>query len=347
MKTRSLFLSALITGLLLCAGIACFNASSGPWFQGRPADAWLRDLGSADHGVRSQAAVAVTRLGEDGLPAIRRLLRGEGDWFPAPVRQLAEDCLSLRLPGLSAPELRSCGAVACSLLGPDAAPLLPELLRLLEDKPEAAPAYALAALGRPAVEPLIRELSMLHAIEAGDPQAAGRLLPLVYEELRKLAAYRMANEREGQTLQPTALVHEAWLKIAGDGDKPFANRKHFFKAAALAMQQILIDIARRKLRLKRGANPVGEELHESRLATVLPAEEVLAVNDALAGLALEEPEVAEVVRLPYFVGLTVPEIAAALDLAPRTVKRHWAYARAWLKHTIRAAFTGPADPTHP
>ena len=163
---------------------------------------------------------------------------------------------------------------------------------------------------------------ILDRVQQGDPKAADELLPLVYEELRKLAVVRMANEKPGQTLQPTALVHEAWLKIAGDGQQHFANRRHFFKAAAGAMQQILIDIARRKQRLKHGANQLGEELHESRIAMSVPSEELLAVNDALATLALEDPQAAEVVRMRYFVGMTVPEIAAALDLAPRTVDRH-------------------------
>lgn len=180
------------------------------------------------------------------------------------------------------------------------------------------------------------------AIAAGDPKAADQLLPLVYDELRKLAVVRMANEKAGQTLQPTALVHEAWLKIAGDGNEHFANRRHFFKAAASAMQQILIDTARRKQRLKHGGNQVGEELHESRIAVSAPPEELLAVNDALATLALEDPQAAEVVQMRYFVGMTVPEIAAALDLAPRTVDRHWAFARAWLKRTIRSSLSGPA-----
>lgn len=185
---------------------------------------------------------------------------------------------------------------------------------------------------------------LLNAIKTGDPKAANQLLPLVYAELRRLAAHKLANEKPGQTLQPTALVHEAWIKIAGDGRQSFANRKHFFKAAAEAMQQILIDIARRKQTLKHGANQIGEELHESRFATTVPAEELLAVNDALASLAIEDPEAAEVVKLRYFVGLTVPEIAGALELAPRTVDRHWAFARAWLKRTIRASQASPAGP---
>ena len=182
---------------------------------------------------------------------------------------------------------------------------------------------------------------ILGAIEAGDPMAAEQLLPLVYQELRRLAASKMANEKPGQTLQPTALVHEAWLRIAGDGNEHFANRRHFFKAAATAMQQILIDNARRKQRLKHGANLVGDELHESRIAMSVPSEELLAVNDALAALALEDPQAAEVVQMRYFVGMTVPEIADAMDLAPRTVDRHWAFARAWLKRTIRASLPGP------
>jgi RNA polymerase sigma factor (TIGR02999 family) len=185
---------------------------------------------------------------------------------------------------------------------------------------------------------------ILQAIDQGEPKAADQLLPLVYEELRKLAVVRMANEKVGQTLQPTALVHEAWLKIAGDGQEHFANRRHFFKAAATAMQQILIDKARRKQRLKHGANQVGEELHESRIAMCAPSEELLAVNDALAALAREDAQAAEVVQMRYFVGMTVPEIATALDLAPRTVDRHWAFARAWLKRTIRSSLSGPASP---
>jgi RNA polymerase sigma factor (TIGR02999 family) len=194
------------------------------------------------------------------------------------------------------------------------------------------------------IGPMSEVTQLLNAIDAGDPKAADQLLPLVYEELRKLAVVRMANERAGHTLQPTALVHEAWLKIAGVGSEHFANRRHFFKAAATAMQQILIDRARRKKRLKHGANQASEELHESRLTIAVPSEELLAVNDALQELAKKEPQAAEVVQLRYFVGMTVPEIADALDLAPRTVDRHWAFARAWLKRTIRASLSGPAGP---
>jgi RNA polymerase sigma factor (TIGR02999 family) len=180
---------------------------------------------------------------------------------------------------------------------------------------------------------------LLSAVEAGDPKAADQLLPLVYEELRKLAAFRMANEKAGQTLQPTALVHEAWLKIAGDGQEHFANRAHFFKAAATAMQRILIDNARRKQREKHGGNQSREELHESRIAVAVPSEELLAVDEALAALAREDPDTAEVVQMRYFVGMTIPEIADALGLSPRTVDRHWVFARAWLKRTIRGSLS--------
>jgi RNA polymerase sigma factor (TIGR02999 family) len=180
---------------------------------------------------------------------------------------------------------------------------------------------------------------LLNAIEAGDAKAADQLLPLVYEQLRKLAGVRMANEKAGQTLQATALVHEAWLKIAGDGQGHFANRRHFFKAAATAMQQILIDNARRKQRLKDGANQIGDELHESRIAVAVRSEELLAVDEALAMLAREDSEAAEEVQMRYFVGMTVPEIADALGLSPRTVDRHRAFARAWLKRTIRGSLS--------
>lgn len=179
----------------------------------------------------------------------------------------------------------------------------------------------------------------LNAMDAGDPKAADQLLPLVYEELRKLAGARLAHEKAGQTLQPTALVHEAWLKIAGDGGEHFANRRHFFKAAATAMQQVLIDNARRKQRLKHGGNQVGEELHESRIAVAVPSEELLAVDEALVALAREDPEAAEVVQMRYFVGMTVPEIADALGSSPRTVARHWVFARAWLKSALRGSLS--------
>lgn len=177
---------------------------------------------------------------------------------------------------------------------------------------------------------------ILHSIREGDPNAAEKLLPLVYEELRKLAAARMAREAPGQTLQATALVHEAWLKLAGSERQQWQGRAHFFGAAAEAMRRILIDKARRKASQKRGGGDRPEELHESKIELQVPPAEILAVHDALDALAAEDRTAAEVVKLRYFVGMTIPEIADALGLSARTADRHWSFARAWLKQAIEA-----------
>ena len=176
---------------------------------------------------------------------------------------------------------------------------------------------------------------LLHAIEQGDGATAEELLPLVYEELRKLAAVRLANERPGQTLQATALVHEAWIKLAGSDRQQWHGRSHFFAAAAEAMRRILIETARRKAAQKRGAGIRLEELHESRIELRAPADEILAVNDALEQLARAEPVTAQIVNLKYFVGMTLPEIAEALEVSLSTVERHWSFARAWLRTAVR------------
>src|SRR5215831_14830993 len=175
---------------------------------------------------------------------------------------------------------------------------------------------------------------VLQSLEQGDPRAAEELLPLVYDELRKLAAAKMAQEAPGQTLQATALVHEAWLKLAGSERQQWRGRAHFFGAAAEAMRRILIDKARRKSSLKRGGDRSPGELHESRIELRAPPDEILAVHDALDALAAEDPIAAEVVKLRYFVGMTIVEIADALDMSARTADRHWAFARAWLKRAI-------------
>ena len=178
---------------------------------------------------------------------------------------------------------------------------------------------------------------ILEAVGVADKQAAEQLLPLVYDELRRLAAARMAREAPGQTLQATALVHEVWLKLAGSDRQHWRGRTHFFGAAAEAMRRILIDRARSKAAQKRrGVQPL-EELHESEIERPAPSEEVLAVHEALDGLAAEDAVAAEVVKLRYFVGMTIPQISEALELAPRTVDRHWAFARAWLKRAIRGS----------
>ena len=177
---------------------------------------------------------------------------------------------------------------------------------------------------------------LLHAAERGDAQAATELLPLVYEELRRLAAHKMAQEAAQHTLQPTALVHEAWLRLVGeDGQKQFANRAHFFAAAAEAMRRILVDRARRRLAAKRGAGEGTVPLEELELP--LPAaddEQLLAVSEALDKFAAVDPRKAELVKLRYFVGMSFAEAAGALDISEPTAKRWWAYARAWLQTEI-------------
>ena len=177
---------------------------------------------------------------------------------------------------------------------------------------------------------------ILDAIHSGDPKAADELLPLVYQELRKLAARKMANEAAGHTLQPTALVHEAWLRLAGkDAKVQFANRTHFFAAAAEAMRRILIENARRKQSLKRSGGGERTELDESGIAQAVTSDELLAVHEALDGLAKADPAAADLVKLRYFVGLTMVEAAEALDVPLRTAERLWSYGRAWLRREMK------------
>ena len=171
---------------------------------------------------------------------------------------------------------------------------------------------------------------ILEAIQHGDGTAADELLPLVYEELRKLAAHNMANERPGQTLQPTALVHEAWLRLTGDESKTWDSRGHFFAAAAEAMRRILIERARAKSRLRRGGRGERIPLDHVTVASDDPPETVLAINDALERLTARDPFKAEVVKMRYFIGLSQDEIARALGVSVPTIRRHWAIARAWL-----------------
>ena len=176
---------------------------------------------------------------------------------------------------------------------------------------------------------------LLQAVGKGE-ESAESLLPLVYEELRKLAAIRMSHEAAGQTLQPTALVHEAWLKLAGhDAMAPFANRAHFFAAAAEAMRRILIDRARRKAAGKRGGDWLRLDLDTVELAAETESDTLLLVNDALSMLEIDNPQAAEVVKLRFFAGLTLEEAGMALGFTERTAKRYWAFARAWLYAEIR------------
>ncbi len=176
---------------------------------------------------------------------------------------------------------------------------------------------------------------ILNAIGGGDSKAAQDLLPLVYEELRKLAAHKMANEAPGQTLQPTALVHEAWLRLVGTENPQFEGRGHFFAAAAEAMRRILIDRARQKLSLKRGAGAARVNLEDLEVAAAADDDTLLAVDEALIKLAREDPDSAEFIKLRFFAGMTNDEAAQALGIPERTARRHWSFARAWLFREIQ------------
>jgi RNA polymerase sigma factor (TIGR02999 family) len=176
---------------------------------------------------------------------------------------------------------------------------------------------------------------ILSAVDRGDPGAADRLLPLVYDELRKLAAHRLAREKAGQTLEATALVHEAYLRMVGAGDDHrWDHRGHFFAAAAEAMRRILVENARRKRSVKHGGGLVRQDLDDIQLAAPGLSEDIEALDEALDRLAEKDPVKADLVKLRHFAGLTIEEAAQALDISITTANRYWAYARAWLHQEI-------------
>src|SRR4051812_33994846 len=176
---------------------------------------------------------------------------------------------------------------------------------------------------------------VLHAIAEGDPHAASHLLPLVYDELRKLAAQKLARETPGQTLQPTALVHEAYLRLVGEGEEQhWDSRGHFFAAAAEAMRRILVEIARQKASLKRGGDRNRMDVVDGLLAAPEPRENLVALDAALTKLAETDKQAAELVQLRYFAGLPIREIAEFLGISPRTADRLWAFAKAWLHQEV-------------
>ncbi len=182
---------------------------------------------------------------------------------------------------------------------------------------------------------------ILSAVEQGDPTAAEGLLPLVYEELRKLAAQRLAMEKPGQTLQATALVHEAYLRLVGDKDAwTWNSRGHFFAAAAEAMRRILVEAARRKNRIRHGGGRARGELDDGCLLTEAPSDDLLALDEVLTRLAARDPVRAEVVKLRFFAGLTMAETAQVLGISLATAERYWTFARAWL-------YAEMADPDRP
>jgi RNA polymerase sigma factor (TIGR02999 family) len=184
---------------------------------------------------------------------------------------------------------------------------------------------------------------ILFAIEQGDAHAASQLLPLVYDELRKLAAQKLAHERPGQTLQPTALVHEAYLRLFGEGEaQHWDNRRHFFAAAAEAMRRILVESARRKSRVKHGGDRQRVELDDHDVPVRPPPDEILALDEALTRLAAEDAAAAQVVQLHFFAGLSIEEAAEALGISRATAYRHWTYARAWLCCALGGSGEAPA-----
>ena len=173
-------------------------------------------------------------------------------------------------------------------------------------------------------------------MQPDEVQTTEQLLPLVYAELRRLAAHKMAGENPGQTLQPTALVHEAWLKLGGEQNTQWRNRNHFFAAAAEAMRRILTDNAKRKLRVRHGGGQQRVDLDDCATAAESESDHILAVSEALEKFAQLDPKRAELVKLRYFVGLTFEQAAEVLDISVPTAKRYWAFARAWLYEEIRA-----------
>lgn len=177
---------------------------------------------------------------------------------------------------------------------------------------------------------------LLNAMEKNDPAAAAELLPLVYEELRKLGAAKLSRERPGQTLQGTALVHEAWLRLAGAGPQSWDNRRHFFAAAAESMRRILVERARRRLRLRHGAGLQRVDVDELEIPVGAREEHLIAVDEALMKLEQEDPKRAEVVKLRYFIGMTNQETAEAMGISVATVERHWSFAKAWLFSQIKS-----------
>jgi RNA polymerase sigma factor (TIGR02999 family) len=185
-------------------------------------------------------------------------------------------------------------------------------------------------------EPMSEVTRILSAAEQGDPHAASQLLPLVYDELRRLATARLAHEKPGQTLQATALVHEAYLRLVDDEKaRHWNSRGHFFAAAAEAMRRILVEQARRRTAAKRGGGAQREDLDTSALAAPAPDEHLLAVHDALDELAQTDPEAATLVKLRFFGGMTMTEAAEALGMSVRTAQDVWAYARSWLRRQMR------------
>lgn len=211
------------------------------------------------------------------------------------------------------------------------------LLKLYEVKPVFSVALVVPFKAeRMETNPTSDTTLMLAAVERGEPRAAEQLLALVYDELRRLAAFKLKSEAPGHTLQPTALVHEAWLRLIGGGDRSFNNRAHFFRAASEAMRRILIDRARRKLAQRHGGGFKRVDLEEADLAAPEAEAQLLAVNEALVKFEQEYAVQAEVVKLRYFSAMTIEEVADILGISVSTVKNYWNFSRAWLLNEIKS-----------
>lgn len=187
----------------------------------------------------------------------------------------------------------------------------------------------------------------LEAVKHGENRAAEELLPLVYDDLRHLAAARLGRNRTSQTLQATALVHEAWLRLVNQGDRAWNNREHFFRAAAQAMRHILVDMSRQKARIKRGSNPERLNIEDVDLITAMPDDRILVVDEALARLEVEDPESAQLVTLKFFGGFTHQEIAQMEGVCERTLERRWAYAKGCLFRFVQNARAAADTPPLP
>ena len=184
---------------------------------------------------------------------------------------------------------------------------------------------------------------ILESMDAGDSNAAQELLPLVYDELRAVAAAKMARERPGQTLQATALVHEAWIRLTKNKNQEWSNRRYFFAAAGEAMRRILVENARRKLSQKRGGDHQRVDLDEADISAPQGDDDLIPVHEALDRLAIEDKTKAEIVKLKYFVGLNNDEVAEALNMSEKTVRRHWTFAKTWLYEEIQRKTTDSPD----
>src|SRR5262245_61494717 len=256
---------------------------------------------------------------------------------PALVSWPGDGSRCQRSPGLESGRLVYSSAASPSQQGPVGSP--GRTCRDLRDPATHAGdsgGYLPLGPSRPGVPPMSEVTRILSAIEQGDPSAAEQLLPLVYEELRKLAGQKLARERPGQTLQATALVHEAYLRLVeGDEAPHFNSRGHFFAAAAEAMRRILVDQARRKLSLRRGGDLRRHPIGDREIEAPEPSVDVLAVHEALERFRGVDATAARIVELRYFAGLTIPQAAEALGISTSTADRSWAYARAWLHVALK------------